>query len=467
MLFPTLTFAVFFALFYPVSWALQSRPRAWKIFVLGASYVFYGSWDWRFVSLIVASTLVNGLLARRIADPERTVARRYLTVAVLFDVGLLGVFKYYGFFAEWANALVQRLGFSGPIPYYDIVLPIGISFFTFQALSYVIDVYRADAPPATLLDFAVLQAFFPHLVAGPIVRAGEFIPQVRRPSPLLPGDPTRAAVLIGSGLFKKMVVSTFLASSIVDPVFASPATHSSLEILTAVYAYAVQIYADFSGYTDIAIGVALLVGLRLPQNFDRPYGASSMREFWQRWHMTLSRWLRDYLYIPLGGSRSGPASTARNLVLTMTLGGLWHGAAATFVLWGLFHGLALSADRWIASKLGGRTVKGGALVGRIVTFHVVCAGWILFRAPDMAGAAELVRRLFSAGGSAPLVTAPVVLLIVGALLVQQRPQDSFSRLEAGFARLPGLAQGALVGAWLFACVALSPEGVAPFIYFQF
>ncbi|MFN0029790.1 MAG: MBOAT family O-acyltransferase [Acidimicrobiales bacterium] len=347
MLFPTFSFAVFFAVVLTVGWALHRDPPRWKLFMLAASYFFYGFWDWRFIGLIVASTLVNHSAGRALHHSRGWGERRrsvLLGVTVAANVGLLGLFKYYDFFARSIAATFGRVGLPEP-PLLQLVLPVAISFFTFQALSYVIDIRRDRLDPAPLIDFALFLSFFPHLVAGPIVRASEFLPQLRvKPDPRRV-DLSGAAALIGVGLFKKVVISSYLAEAIVDPVFSSPGDHSSLELLIGIYGYAVQIYADFSGYTDIAIGLALLLGIRFPANFDRPYSAVSIQEFWRRWHMTLSNWLRDYLYIPLGGSRASASKRNRNLFLTMLLGGLWHGAAWTFVVWGAYQGAGLILER--------------------------------------------------------------------------------------------------------------------------
>jgi len=466
MLFPTFEFGVFFAVVFGIAWRLRDRERAWRWFAFLASYFFYGWWDWRFVSLIVLSTIVNHAAAKAMAPLSGGRRKAVLAAAVIADLGLLGWFKYYGFFAISLNRALANLGLDGGVPLLDIVLPVGISFFTFQALSYVVDVYRDRIQPTGLLAFAVYLAFFPQLVAGPIVRAAEFLPQLERPRELTRDMASRAALLIAGGLFKKMVVSSFLAVAIVDPVFAVPGQHSSAEILAAVYGYAVQIYADFSAYSDIAIGVALLLGFRFPDNFDRPYAATSIQDFWRRWHMTLSRWLRDYLYIPLGGNRKGRLRTYVNLMLTMVLGGLWHGAAATFVAWGFLHGAGLAIERLLGLHRAPPSGWAGVF-GRIVTFHFVCAGWILFRAETFGTAAGMVRRLFTAPGPAPLVTPGVVLVIAGALAVQLVPRGVGRSFGSAFGRLPLPAQGAAVGMWIALCAALAPAGVAPFIYFRF
>ncbi len=309
MLFPTVTFAVFFLIVLPVSWALMPHQRAWRAFILLASYVFYGWWDWRFVFLLGASTVVNHVLAVAIYRAQEQAARKLLlTLALAFDLGLLGYFKYTNFFL---SSIDNTFGTSWIA---HVTLPVGISFYTFMAISYVVDTYRGELVPASFARFAVFQAFFPHLVAGPIVRASELLPQLERPRDPRKVENARAFFLILSGLFLKVVIANHLAAHIVDEVFAAPDQHSSLEVLVAVYAYAVQIFADFCGYTNIAIGIALLLGFQFPQNFNSPYAAVSLQDFWRRWHMTLSRWLRDYLYIPLGGNRKGRVRTYVNLM---------------------------------------------------------------------------------------------------------------------------------------------------------
>ncbi|HVC87527.1 MAG TPA: MBOAT family protein [Gaiellaceae bacterium] len=460
MLFPTVTFAVFFLIVLPVSWALQTRQRSWRIFILVASYVFYGWWDWRFVFLLAASTVVNHVLAVGIYRAGRPGARKsLLAAAVAFDVGLLGYFKYAGFFVTSADNL---FGSSWIV---NVTLPIGISFFTFMAISYVIDTYRGVLVPASFARFAVFQAFFPHLIAGPIVRASELLPQLEAPRDPHKVNTSRAFFLIVSGLFLKVVIANHLSTHIVDNVFAAPNHYSSLEVLVAVYGYAVQIFADFCGYTNIAIGVALLLGFEFPQNFNSPYAAVSLQDFWRRWHMTLSRWLRDYLYIPLGGNRKGRFLTYRNLMLTMLLGGLWHGAAWTFVVWGGIHGVGLSVER----GLGWRpTAPAARWFGRILTFHVVCLGWIFFRADSFAGAGRVLERLVTGWGRpSPLVTTSVVLAITVGIAGQYIRPGALGRLLAGFERLPLVAQAACVAASLTVINTLGPQGVAPFIYFRF
>ncbi len=513
-----------------VRWFDLRGLARWNLFTLVASYVFYGAYEWRFVGLLIASTVFNQLIAGAIdSHGDARVRRTWLTVGVIANLGLLGWFKYKGFFIESASGLFEGLGLDITPPARALIPPVGISFFTFQALSYVIDVYRRKLRPAPLLDFAVYLSFFPHLVAGPIVRASEFLPQLRVPRDARRVDTGLAFWLITAGLFKKVVVSSYLADAIVDPVFRLPSQHQAADTLLGIYGYAIQIYCDFSGYTDMAIGLALLLGFRFPQNFDAPYTAATLQEFWRRWHMTLSRWLRDYLYIPLGGSQRGPGRAYLNLFLTMLIGGLWHGAAWTFVVWGARHGGYLAGERFLAERrdrLGpaetgapraaepalatpalrsgprprprprtqppdevpgdeppdGLDLGPAALpqppqmpqlspsarrwLGRILTFHVVCLGWVFFRAPTLSDAFAVLGRLTDFG-TGKGVNLMVVGTIAALLASQFVPSEAVGRAQARFSRLGPVAQGSVLAIALMVTSALAPAGVAPFIYFAF
>ncbi|MGQ0432800.1 MAG: MBOAT family O-acyltransferase [Microthrixaceae bacterium] len=480
MLFPTVTFAVFFVVAFATSWLLRPTYRVWLWAMTALSLVFYGWTDARFVWLLVGSIIVNwgfGAMVHRALTPEghRTPASINLVrVAVVVNLGLLGFFKYYGFFVDSVADAASALGVDLHAPLLEIGLPVAISFFTFHALSYVIDIGRGQLQPMRLDEMALYMSFFPHLVAGPIVRASELQPQLRRPA-----DPRRipsgeAFRLIGFGLFKKVVVSSFLATELVDPVFGAPGAHSRLELLIGVYGYAIQIYADFSGYTDIAIGCALLLGIRFPQNFDAPYRALSLQDFWRRWHMTLSRWLRDYLYIPLGGNRSGVRRGYRNLFLTMVIGGLWHGAAVTFVVWGAIHGGYLALERFVRLRwraqypLPVMPEAMSAVLRWLLTFHVVCLGWVFFRADSLGTALDVLRGIVSgADAAAPLVTTLVVVTIVGALASQFVPPALIANAQQRFSVLSTGVQVVLMVAALTVIDVLGPDGVAPFIYFRF
>ncbi len=474
MLFPTVDFAIFFSLVFLGHWLLNPFPRRWKLFMIAASYLFYAWWDWRLVWLLAAASLIAQAGALAVARTASVRKRRAaMGVAVVALLGLLGWFKYYGFFAlNVANAFA-RLGHHSPVPLLQVTLPVGISFYTFMAISYVVDVYRGVLEPAGWLDTFVYLSFFPHLVAGPIVRGGELIPQLQRRRDPRRVDVGRAAYLIWSGLFKKVVLSSFLASAIVDPVFGNPAHHTSLEILFAIYGYAVQIYADFSGYSDMAIGVALLLGFKFPQNFNAPYTARSLQDFWRRWHMTLSRWIRDYIYIPLGGSRVSERRTYLNIMLTMALAGLWHGAAWTFVAWGLFHGAGLALGRRRQKAMEGSGVGAPPdtptrrLSQRVITFHLVCLGWVFFRSESFGTAIALLRGLVTSFGPAPAVTPLVIGAIALGVGAQYLPADLSERLQVRLSAYRPMALGALLGIALFVITALGPHGVAPFIYYRF
>jgi alginate O-acetyltransferase complex protein AlgI len=475
MLFPTVTFAIFFIVVLPMSWLLMQWRLRWKLFMLAASYFFYGYFEARFCLLLAFTTVFTYVCARLIHGNESVRARRaILAVAVAGNLGVLAYFKYYGFFLSSATNLLDRVGIGISPEIVAITLPIGISFFTFQALSYVIDVYRRSFEPGNLLDFAVYEAFFPQVVAGPIVRAPELMPQFKERHDPRRVDASKAFFLIMIGLFKKVVIANFLATEIVDSVFGAPNQASSLEVLVGVYAYAVQIYADFSGYTDMAIGLALLLGFRFPQNFDGPYTAVSLQDFWRRWHMTLSRWLRDYLYIPLGGNRGTRRHTYRNLMITMVLGGLWHGAAWTFVIWGAIHGGFLSLEHWRRSRRADQGLPEPPdtvwrRVGqRLVTFHIVCLAWVFFRAETFDTAIDLLGRLlWHWGDPSPLVTTSVLVAIAFGIGTQYVPQHALSRAMAMFSRLSPVTQGLALGFGLLVTNTLGPRGVAPFIYFQF
>jgi D-alanyl-lipoteichoic acid acyltransferase DltB (MBOAT superfamily) len=464
MVFPSAQFAVFFPVVLGLSWLLMPRPRLWKPFMLGASYLFYAAADPRFSLLLAGVTVVNQLgatFALRARSPQA--ANRVVAVTVVADLGALAYFKYYGFFVTSVDRLLDDVGLGAPLPLLSVALPVGLSFFTFQAISYVVDVRRGLCERAPTLDLGLYLAFFPHLVAGPIVRAREFLPQLAAPR-----DPSRVAVgagvtLIAFGIIKKVVIADFLARNAVDPVFAVPEAYGGPDAWTAVFAYAIQIYCDFSGYTDIAIGLALLMGFIFPQNFDAPYRAASPQDFWRRWHMTLSRYLRDFIYIPLGGNRRGRLVQARNLMITMVIGGLWHGAAWGFVLWGALHGGALAAQHLLKGRVPAlpRVVAWGA------TLLFVTLAWIPFRASDLSAAWALCGRLVEPG-PVTLMTPGVAIAILAILVVQLMPRAPLAAVQY---RLTAV-RPAVLGAGLAAClimVAASVPGnaVPPFIYFRF
>jgi alginate O-acetyltransferase complex protein AlgI len=471
MLFPTVDFAIFFVVVFVGHWLLNHLSQPWKWFMIGASYVFYSWWDWRFVFLLVGVSVIAQVGAIAVARTRGSHARMVVNgIAIVLLLLPLAFFKYYGFFAVNATNMLGSLGLGSPIPLFQVVLPVGVSFFTFMAIAYVVDVYRGDFEVAGWTDTFLYLSFFPHLVAGPIVRPNELIPQLQERRDERHVDVAGASWLILGGLFKKVVVSSYLAARIVDPAFGDPSALSAIDALFAILGYAIVIYADFSGYTDIAIGIAKLLGFRFPKNFDRPYAAASIQDFWRRWHMTLSRWLRDYLYIPLGGNRRGRRRTYINVMVTMILGGLWHGAAWTFVLWGAYHGALLAGHQWRASR-GVVSEDGSRLVfvrRRAATFALVCVGWVLFRADSVATAVTMLSRLLT-GWFTPseLVTPVVVFTVVGMLALQYWPRELGLWLQSGLSRMRPAALGVVLGLALLVIVILGPPGVAPFIYFQF
>lgn len=474
MLFPTVAFAVFFCVAFLTNWLLRPKVTIWRVAMIGLSLFFYGYWDRRFVLLLVASIVLNYLAAHALLAAHKSGRERKASTVLAIGVGanlvILGFFKYYGFFASSAVNALGRAGLGAEPPLLDITLPIGISFFTFQAISYLVDVKRKEFNRALpLLDLAFFLSFFPQLVAGPIVRATDMAPQIsRRPDPRsIPSG--EAFWLIALGLMKKVVISSYLATNLVDPVFDVPGDYSRSEILLAMYGYAVQIYADFSGYTDIAIGCALLLGFRFPRNFDAPYRALSVREFWRRWHISLSTWLRDYLYIPLGGDRGGRLLTYRNVAITFVLGGLWHGAAWTFVVWGAIHAAALIAERVVSThwKPLGLPLDIVRVLRWLVTFHVVTVSWVFFRADSLTRAFDLFDQLARGGKPAPLVTMTLVALITVSIAAQFVPETAMTRIRSEFSRANPIIQIAILAFALTTIDAFGPEGVDPFIYFQF
>ena len=475
MLFPTLTFGLFFLLVYAVSWAASASNEWRKILLLLASWCFYGAWDWRFVALLIGSAWLNWGAARLIAaQPDEATGTRkaILVTGVAANLLVLGFFKYYGFFLEQLQPLLASAGLARDLPLIQVVLPVGISFFTFQGMSYLADVHARRLEPAELLDVTLLMSFFPHLVAGPIVRGSDLLPQFQRVPRLTRDMATMGLVLIVWGLFKKAVVASELSTGLVDPVFFDPASHSRADLIAAAYGYAVQIYCDFSAYSDMAIGIAALLGYRFPLNFDQPYRAHSLQEFWRRWHISLSSWLRDYLYIgALGGNRRGFARQCANLMVTMLLGGLWHGAKWTFVIWGGLHGGVLALERVWDRYRPADWPRLPRLVTLVATFHIVVIGWIFFRAETFAQATSYLGGMVAGTGvtdPAAAVMTPLALgLILFGMAIHFTPPLLGQRVAMAVRGLPAPVLGLLVGIVILIVDAMRFEGVAPFIYYQF
>jgi alginate O-acetyltransferase complex protein AlgI len=473
MLFPTVEYALFFMTVLVVAWLLAAYPNVHKNFLLLASYFFYGVWNWHYLPLLIGISLASALIARQIQAAEHIVHRkRWLTLGIIACLAPLAYYKYTGFafltvLNIWSNlGPIPNVNFTSPL------LPLGISFFVFHAISLLMDAYRGKLRNRVNIRDALLYiAFFPQLIAGPILRAANFLPQLAIPRNPFAIRANTGCLLIVSGLFKKTIIANILATLLVEPVFADPASYSGADTLLAIYGYAAQIYCDFSGYTDIAIGCALLLGYRFPRNFNAPYTATSPQDFWHRWHISLSTWLRDYLYVPLGGSRRGTPRLYANLMITMVLGGLWHGANWTFVVWGTLHGALLVGHRlWSGVNwqplLNLRALTAWRWLSRLLLFHAVCLGWVFFRSPSFDIAFQILGDL-ATPGPVTLASMPVILVLIAGLFGQYLPRSLRFNLEVVIARLPSLFRGAALAGALFAISVLGPTGVSPFIYVQF
>ncbi|MCB9736205.1 MAG: MBOAT family protein [Deltaproteobacteria bacterium] len=473
MLFPTFTFVFFLIVVVVLRWA--SPRRLVLPILLAASYVFYLSWGPIYGILLAGSTVFTWFVAARIAAATSRGARRlWLALGVSVALGTLAVFKYGVFAVTQTHALLEVLGVDWDAPVVRIVLPLGVSFFLFQMISYVVDVYRGHAPERSLFRYALYITFFPQLVAGPIVRADELLPQLHAagdetpPPPFIPERFAGGVDLLLRGFIKKVVIADNLAQWS-DAVFKDPLTAGSWGAVLGVLCYAGQIYGDFSGYTDMARGAGKMLGFELPDNFALPYLASSITEFWRRWHMTLSRWLRDYLYIPLGGNRKGPVRRDVNLMITMGLGGLWHGANWTFLVWGVYHGALLMLHKGWSSLRPARLT--GLLPYRaltvVVTFALVCLGWIVFRAQSLEQAGDVIGAMF-AGAPGPEVLpkdASHAIWFLGALAVGHALGATHAPKRV-WAALPAPARGLAWGGAILACYVFAGRP-ADFIYFAF
>jgi alginate O-acetyltransferase complex protein AlgI len=466
MLFNSLSFGIFliFALIF-----FWSAPKPHRVYVLlGLSYFFYMYSFPIYFLLLFIMTVLNFALALEMANrPER--ARRLLTLAISLDLLSIGFFKYANFAITSFESSMNFFGAQTSFPILDITLPLGISFFTFQMMSYVVDTYRGEPVEKSFWNFAAYVSFFPQLVAGPIVRPGVLLPQIKGEQSYDEERSLRGVFLIVQGLVKKVAFADFFGGY-VDTVFADPSGYAGVATLVAAYAYAFQIYFDFSGYTDIAIGCGKLFGFEIPINFDLPYIARSPREFWRRWHISLSTWLRDYLYIPLGGNRKGHGRVYFNLMITMVLGGLWHGANWTFVLWGFYHGALISIQRFLEERFafvrkflaGSSPVS--SVIATILTFHLACFGWILFRAESMSKAGAVLTSIFATGSGTRTVEASLVFMLI--LAIFSHILRSRWKMEEWFIRLPAPVQ-AFAYAFATIVIFLFFTEEQRFIYFQF
>ena len=466
MLFNSLAFAVFLIIALIFFWSSPKKHRPYALVILSSFFYLY-SYPIYFFLLFVMIVLNFSFALEMSRKPQY--ARRFMILAISLDLFCIGFFKYANFATTSFGAILGFFGAETSFPVLDMILPLGISFFTFQMMSYVIDTYRGEPPEESFWNFAAYVSFFPQLVAGPIVRPKVLIPQIKAEQVFDEERALRGIFLISQGLVKKIAFADFFGGY-VDKVFADPTGYSGVATLLAVYAYAFQIYFDFSGYTDIAIGCGKLFGFEIPINFDLPYISKSPREFWRRWHISLSTWLRDYLYIPLGGNRKGNRRTYFNLMMTMLLGGLWHGANWTFVLWGAWHGILIMIQRFFENRFesvqklfsGGRAVP--SVLSAVFTFNLVCLGWILFRAQSVSEARGIFLNIFEAPVGAASVEKPILIML--AIAAVSHVMRSRWKMDEWVIRLPVPLQAlAYASATIIVFLFFTAEN--RFIYFQF
>ena len=475
MLFSSLVFLGFITIVFLIYPLLRLRGQ--NIFLLIASYVFYGFWDWRFTSLLCISTLVDYWVGQKLEGSARNSHKKLLLFfSIVVNLGILGFFKYFNFFIDSTVYLLSSIGFDHHMSSLKLILPIGISFYTFKTMTYTIDIYRGKFKPTkNLVDYALFVSFFPQILAGPIDRASALLPQIISPRIITKEKILTGLNLVLLGYFKKIAIADTLAP-IVGKIFDSPETMSSGQLWTGVYGYSFQIYGDFSGYTDIARGIAMILGFKCMVNFNAPYLSRSFTEFWRRWHISLSSWFRDYLYIPLGGSRRSSARTYANLLITMLLCGLWHGAAWTFILWGLIHGFFLMGHRMLlrGNKLdlswpenfSGRILNS---IKILITFHLVALAWVLFRSSDFMSAMQYYKGLFSfhhfSGISASVVFAGMLIIFLDVTQIWFGSQTWLTDRQDLRVIRYAVAQLLLLGVISAAIAHLGTS--TPFIYFQF
>jgi alginate O-acetyltransferase complex protein AlgI len=482
MIFTTATFPLFLALVFSLYWALKDNSRQ-KVLLLISGYVFYGWWDYRFCSLLLASSLTDYTLGRLLARAERKPVRRFLlTASCVFNLGLLGLFKYWNFFAgSWID-LFQMLGWRLDFPTVEIILPVGISFYTFQSMSYIIDVYRRKVEPSrSLLDYMVFVAFFPQLLAGPIERAANLLPQIQAPRRFDYAAAVDGLRLILWGFVKKIAIADNLAVC-VDQAFSNPEGFDGLHLSFGVVCFAFQIYGDFSAYSDIARGTARLFGVKLMRNFNSPYFSQSVAEFWRRWHISLSTWFRDYLYIPLGGSRVTQARLVFNILATFVVSGLWHGAAWTYAAWGALNGLGIvssalrrsqRARAEVALRGPGLLPSPRATLSMLRTFSFICLTWVFFRARTFRDAGLILSRIFSRhflqhgsrGFDTFVTTKGLCLLIFVFVAVEWVWEEQLHLIR--WERLPVLGRWFAYTCAIWITLYLGPLHSGTFIYFQF
>lgn len=466
---------LFLFLFTAFLWIYISLSKTHKpklIFVTLFSLYFYYKSSGAYFIILLFATAIDFTLAKMIYGTKDPWYRKcYIVLTLVVNLGMLAYFKYTNFLLDTFFSIG-----GGEFKPLDIFLPVGVSFFTFQSLSYTLDVYRGHLKPVdNILDYAFFVSFFPQLVAGPIVRASDFLPQIYKPTVVTSEMFGRGVFLVGCGLFKKAVISDYISINFVDRVFDAPSLYSGIENLFAVYGYALQIYCDFSGYSDMAIGIALILGFRFPLNFDSPYQSKNITEFWRRWHISLSTWLRDYLYISLGGNRKGERRAYINQMLTMLLGGLWHGASWRFIIWGALHGLALTAHKFFRKrfpKKSGFESPWKDLARVFVTFNFVCFCWIFFRAANMATVGEILHQIFfemNAGLVGEFIAGyrVVLMLMVIGYLLHFLPREAELAAQETVTSMPLAGKAAFMIMVIILVIQTKSSGIQPFIYFQF
>lgn len=468
LLFNSGAFLFFFILFLLLFSSLKHQPLLRKLWTIAFSLFFYYLSSGFYFWILLFSTVVDYALGFLIYNATTRVKKRFfLFLSLVSNLGLLTYFKYTNFFIETFNQ------FGASFSPTQIFLPVGISFYTFQTLSYSLDVYRGHLKPEkNFWNFTFFVTFFPQLVAGPIVRAMDFLPQLNKNLNLSRQDFGKAVFLIANGLFKKAVLSDYISVNFVDRIFETPALYNGFENLLGVYGYSLQIYCDFSGYSDMAIGIALLLGFQLPDNFRYPYKSASITEFWRRWHISLSSWLRDYLYISLGGNRKGRLRTYFNLMLTMLLGGLWHGASWKFVVWGGLHGMMLVIEKMITRYISIPKSWITQCLGIFITFHFVCFAWIFFRAENFSTAWEVIRQIATASNTLKLFPTiinydTIVMVLVLGYVLHFSPTPWINTYKTTLTKAPLVLKALYISGIVWLTVQVATAEVIPFIYFQF
>jgi alginate O-acetyltransferase complex protein AlgI len=463
MLFGTFDFLIFFAIVIVLNWVLKSRPLIWRIFLFIVSVYFYALIDVKFVGLLATASILTFLLGLIIEKKETALSKLAFAAGIVLNLGMLFIFKYYDFFRVTAESFFTSINLSSSLPYWEIIFPIGISFYSFRMISYLFDLKRGKYKAETsILDFSIYSFFFPYLLAGPITRANDFLPQLKNGGAKTIEKLEQATTLFFVGLFKKVVLSSWLSATLVDNVFAVPEQFSSLSVFLAIIGYTFVIYCDFSGYSDMAIAVSKFLGFDLLPNFLFPYKSKSITDFWRRWHISFYMWMRDYLYIPLGGNRVGKLRSYLNVLIVFIASGLWHGAAFNYLIWGLLHGIGLTIHRIWSTVLN----KSAGFLGPIITFIFVSFTWIFFKAENMERALAFIKSLGNFNKSTLIGTSTILILILISLFIlyEEKLMKYLNKIQL---KMPTPIWTLF---WIGVCLIIyrfAPNTVPPFIYFSF